>query len=115
MKTELLTPELAHKLDQEARNPDVQKLQASSDLSFFNPKTGAPIVWYTKSEQGTYELFNHEGFHPQLGTKLQPVTPDVAQDILRSIQSGATYKLGDGLVDLKKHLDAYAAAAPKQR
>jgi hypothetical protein len=47
------------------RIPDI----ANYDL--FNTVTGEPQVWYWRSENGEYEFFDGEGFHPGSGIQLK--------------------------------------------
>ena len=46
-------------------------------ITFFDPRTGEPIVWYFKRPDGTIELFDLMGFHPETGEELLPVDKDV--------------------------------------
>ncbi|MDC7786806.1 hypothetical protein PQJ75_19880 [Rhodoplanes sp. TEM] len=46
------------------------------DPEFFDPLTGEAIVWYIRTREGTIELFDLMGFHPD-GQELQPVDRDV--------------------------------------
>ncbi|OHB17762.1 MAG: hypothetical protein A2734_02800 [Parcubacteria group bacterium RIFCSPHIGHO2_01_FULL_40_30] len=58
----------------------------SSDLAFFDPRTQKPLVWYFRNENGEYELFNAEGFHPRYGGKLEPITQDKVKEVERLFQ-----------------------------
>jgi hypothetical protein len=44
---------------------------------FFDPLTGQPKVWYWHSEQGDWEFYDNQGFHPRNGDPLQVVSRDV--------------------------------------
>lgn len=48
------------------------------DPTFFDPRTGEPIVWYVKGKTGRIELFNLMGFHPDDGAELQPVSREIS-------------------------------------
>ncbi len=49
----------------------LKKLDSNKKLHFF--KNEIPIVWYCKKD-GTVELFNSHGFHPETGKPLKPIT-----------------------------------------
>ena len=55
-----------------------QKIQ-TADPTFFDLRTGEPIVWYYKDKNGVIELFNLMGFHPQSGDELSPVTKEIVE------------------------------------
>ena len=40
----------------------------------FDPLTGAPRVWYWRSDKGAYEFFDSAGFHPSTGEPLSALT-----------------------------------------
>lgn len=48
--------------------------------TFFNPTTGNAQVWFYKRPDGGYEFFDGPCHHPELGTRLNPVTRSVVQD-----------------------------------
>lgn len=53
-------------------------LKVTSD-TLFDPNTGDPLKRYYQAEDGTITLFPLEvQFHPQFGTKLDVVTPEIA-------------------------------------
>jgi hypothetical protein len=54
-------------------------------LKFFDLSTSKPRVWYSKSQAGSYTLYDAPGFDPITGGALQPVTPEIAQDILSKV------------------------------
>lgn len=53
------------------------------NVQFFNPRSGAPNVWYWRSADGDFEFFDNEGFHPQTGDKLLPVSKEVVADYIK--------------------------------
>ena len=58
--------------------------KATSDLNhlepvFFEPRTGAPAVWYAAGANGQIELFDLMGFHPETGEELLPVSREIVQ------------------------------------
>lgn len=68
------TPELAA-IKNRYKHP-TQKVVNPKD--YFNSATGDPAVWYYETPDGTIELFDHPGFHPQSGQALKPITREVA-------------------------------------
>ena len=52
--------------------------------SFFDPVTGKSQVWFWRDPaDGHFEFFDAEGFHPQNGQLLAPVTPEVVSDWIK--------------------------------
>lgn len=47
---------------------------------WFNPSTGEPALWYWRANDGHFDFFDNEGFHPRNGQKLKPVTSNVHSD-----------------------------------
>ncbi len=45
--------------------------------TFFDPRTGEPVIWFYRDAQGTIELFDLMGFHPLTGEELTPITKEV--------------------------------------
>lgn len=43
----------------------------------FDPLTGAPRVWYWRSDKGEYEFYDSAGFHPRTGESLGLVTREI--------------------------------------
>jgi hypothetical protein len=48
------------------------------DAKFFDPATGAAVVWYRSTASGSYRFFNGPGFDPTDAEPLQPVTREIA-------------------------------------
>ncbi len=72
-----MTPEVATRL-REAPSP----VEVSESTMFFDPSTGKPIKWYCKVRD-KYRIFNAPGLDSVYGKELEPVTPEVVEDILR--------------------------------
>jgi hypothetical protein len=48
--------------------------------TFFDPRTGEPIVWYYRSKDNSkIQIFDLMGFHPDTGAELIPVSDDIAE------------------------------------
>jgi hypothetical protein len=56
-------------------------VEYSEDDTFvaFDPRDGAPRLWYTENPESSIELFDAPGVHPRTGKKLLPITPAVVQ------------------------------------
>lgn len=67
------------------------KVGYREDLAFFNPVSGEPAIWYYKSPDGIYDLFDAPGFHPTYGREapLQVVTSTIVGDIEASFSKEA--------------------------
>ena len=73
----IVTPEILERLREYEKGKRPTRI-ASGDPTFFDPRTGEPIVWYVRNQRGGIELFDLMGFHPNSGEELIPVTKDVA-------------------------------------
>jgi len=49
-------------------------------IKFFHPD-GKPKVWYYRTAEGRFELFDKKGYHPIYKEKLKSVTPEVIPEI----------------------------------
>jgi DNA segregation ATPase FtsK/SpoIIIE-like protein len=52
-------------------------------IEFFDAYTGRARVWYARSGNGPYELFDAYGYHPATSEPLHAVTKEVVSDIVR--------------------------------
>src|SRR5262245_3771032 len=73
-----VTPEIVERLNAYARGARPHRLESSEPV-FFEPRTGAPIVWYAAGANGQIELFDLMGFHPETGEELLPVNREIVQ------------------------------------
>jgi hypothetical protein len=46
-------------------------------VTFFNPITGEPRVWYYQYPEGTFEFYDKPGYHPITGEPLKAVTKQI--------------------------------------
>jgi TPR repeat protein len=51
-----------------------------SNPTFFDPRSGEPIVWYYRSKGNRIEIFDLMGFDPDTGGELTPITEDAAEE-----------------------------------
>lgn len=57
-------------------------LTTASTIEFFDAATGRPKVWFAKGPNGTFELFDSAGTHPQTQETLRAVDGAAAREIL---------------------------------
>ncbi len=62
------------------------------ELEFFKSVGGKPKVFYEQLENGSYVLYDGEGFSPNTGTQLQSATPDLKQKIKAYLEAKAKEK-----------------------
>jgi TPR repeat protein len=74
-----LTIELLERLREYERGNRANRI-TKSDPIFFDLRNGEPIVWYAKSRDGSIELFDLMGFHPDTGEELLPVTKEIVEN-----------------------------------
>jgi hypothetical protein len=60
-----------------------QRIHPKPGHMFFDPLSGAAIVWYRRSENGDYEFFDRSGFNPQTGEPLVAINRDVIADWMK--------------------------------
>jgi len=69
-------------------------IEASISMTYFHPVTGAPLVWFRRTESGEYEFYDAKGFHPITGEPLEPVTREnVAQ--IRKVIAEASARIAE--------------------
>ena len=73
-----VTPEIVERLNAYAGGARPHRLESSEPV-FFEPRTGAPAVWYAAGANGQIELFDLMGFHPETGEELLPVNREIVQ------------------------------------
>ena len=52
-------------------------------FAFFEPVTGSPRIWYSKTSTGEYEFFDRMGNDPETGAPLQVINQHVREDVIR--------------------------------
>jgi hypothetical protein len=62
-----------------------QKVQVENPgrFDFFDAITGKPRVWYHKSSDGEYDLYDRAGKHPGTGEDLRPIDREAIQELVR--------------------------------
>jgi len=74
-----LSPDAQERLNQYSKGKRPERI-VDDNPDFFEPRTGQPIVWYSRTKTGEIELFNLMGFHPQTGEELQPISAPVGEE-----------------------------------
>jgi len=73
-----VTPDLADRLQEYRKGKRPQRI-TFDDPTFFDVRSGEPSIWYFKGKDGTIEIFDLMGFHPDTGEDLQPITREVVE------------------------------------
>ena len=71
-----LTAQVLERLREYEKGNRPKRIKAT-DPTFFDLRTGEPIVWYYKDSNGGIELFDLMGFHPESGEELLPVNKEI--------------------------------------
>jgi hypothetical protein len=72
----LVTPELVERLREYEKGNRPTRIK--SEPTFFDLRTGEPVIWYYKNPKGEIEIFDLMGFHPDTGEELLPITKEIA-------------------------------------
>lgn len=83
-----VTPEMAVRLNQSQPN----KLDVESNPVFFDPNLGTAKIFYSRNLDNSVQLFDGEGFDPDNGAALQPVTPEIVKEWKKIKASWQTQK-----------------------
>jgi hypothetical protein len=71
-----VTAEIAERVEAYKNGKRPTKILAR-EPTFFEPRTGQPIVWYYVGKDDEVQLFDLMGFHPETGEELLPVTKEI--------------------------------------
>ena len=94
-------PEIVERLQEYTTGKRAQPITEPSP-TFFDPRSGEPIVWYYRSKEDKIQIFNLMGFHPDTGEELIPITKEVVEDW--KIQSTKQPPRVPNLVDPEKYV-----------
>jgi hypothetical protein len=72
-------PEIVERLQKYAAGKRAEQID-DPNPTFFDPRSGEPIVWYYKLKTGQIELYDLMGFEPNTGDELLPITKEIAQE-----------------------------------
>ena len=75
-----VTPQIIQSLEKEKAGvrPKRIDLASAQELEFFSPIDGKPKIWFYRAPNGTLEVFDGPGFHPQRREPLAAATPEIA-------------------------------------
>jgi TPR repeat protein len=73
-------------LEEHAPIRSPKKIELGTETVFFDPKTGAHLLWYWHGKVREYEFFDGPGFHPRNGESLKPATREVLDTYQRELQ-----------------------------
>ena len=71
-----VTPEIVERLNAYAAGKRPERI-IGQPPTFFSLRTGEPIIWYHKNNDGIIELFSLMGFHPDTGDELLTINKEV--------------------------------------
>ena len=78
-----VTSDICARFARQKVNSRPRRITASvGEIEFFDPNSGRARVWYSKTADGNYELFDIRGFNPATSEPLLPVTKDVVAEIV---------------------------------
>ncbi len=80
-----LTPEVAKLLERQRKGTITSRIDANPrQITFFDPATGRPRVWYHRDSSGHIVLYDTSGYSPVDGQELLPVTKSIVDELLRN-------------------------------
>lgn len=56
------------------------ELVTEANPVFFDPRSGEPIIWYSRTKDNKIDIFDLMGFHPDTGEELLPITREIANE-----------------------------------
>jgi hypothetical protein len=87
-----------------------QRIQVDNphQFEFFNTITGKPRVWFHRSPDGAYELYDRPGKHPGTGEDLRPVDRETVEALVRMQELASAQRA-------ESELQAKTAAQKRER
>ena len=91
------TPEMVANEERRKRGniPKPLAFGSVSQITFFDPLNGQPVVWFSRSADGELTLFSSPGYDPETEQQLLPVTPQIAEAFKRQQQTVEAKKQAD--------------------
>lgn len=79
----LLTPQVAQIVERLNRGSYPKLISGDPrKLTYFDPASGNPQIWFHQEKDGSISLFDADGFYSQTGELLKPITPAVVADVV---------------------------------
>jgi TPR repeat protein len=75
----LVTAEILERLREYEKGNRPKPIKSPPDPTFFDLRTGEPVVWHHKAKSGSIQIFDLMGFHPESGEELLPITRDIVE------------------------------------
>jgi hypothetical protein len=93
-----------------------QRIQVGNphQFEFFNSITGRPRVWFHKSPDGAYELFDRPGKHPGTGEDLRPIDRETVQELVRLQELANAQQSAKELQARQQEVEQAAAAQKRE-
>lgn len=63
--------------------PQRVQIENPREFAFFDAISGSPRVWYYKTADGRYEIYDRAGKHPGTGQSLRPIGAETRQELVR--------------------------------
>ncbi|ACB96813.1 tetratricopeptide repeat protein [Beijerinckia indica] len=64
----------AEKEQEERLQHPPKAVDPSSNVSWFNPASGQPQIWYSRQEDGSFSFYDNQGYDPNTGAVLRPIS-----------------------------------------
>ena len=71
-----VTPELVERLREYEKGNRPKRIE-TAEPTFFDLRTGEPVIWYNRDKNGDVQLFDLMGFDPETGDELLPIRKEV--------------------------------------
>jgi hypothetical protein len=79
-----VTTQICTAFNRQKKNDRPRRITADvRQVEFFDATTGRPRVWYARTGNGPFELFDSRGYHPVTSEALLPVTKEVVAEIMK--------------------------------
>lgn len=110
------TPEMVANEERRKRGniPKPMVYGSISDITFFDPLNGEPLVWFSQTPNGELTLYSSSGWDPTSKQELKPVTPQIVE-AFRQQQQGAEAKKQAGERQAQEAVKSAAIEGEKAR
>ncbi len=112
----LLTPEVARIWERMKGGIRAKAIEGDpAQIEFFDPVTGNPKIWYDRRPAGQIQLYDAEGFSPQDGSLLKPITRDIIDELFERKRASDEEEKKQAQAEAKKQELAARQAAEVAR
>ncbi|MFZ1964920.1 MAG: cell envelope integrity protein TolA [Roseiarcus sp.] len=82
----LVTSQICNAFQRQKKNDRPRRITVDArQVEFFDPTTGRPRVWYSRTSEGAIELFDSPGYDPVTSETLLPVSRDLVTEIINRL------------------------------